>query len=236
MKHRGIYVATGASIGMVYLAAGVALLRWVEQGGAPVWSEGEAPPSVGRILLVQSYLPLAVAAIGLASMAAPFLFLTIWLSHALLIAPARSFRAAYLRRQTRRAIKKADRCISWHALEPLLAQGAGVLILDATLCRPGLVWWTADDLLRDDGLLVMSDDRFAHISHDQLDRRVERLLPQSRFRARYLDTVTGQALLTPLPAAFLETKKFRRAYPHMLVFAIDVQQGRIRVARPIMRP
>ncbi len=247
MKYRMLFVAAGAAIGLCYLAAGALVLQWLGANlsliqiwtglaalGAVVnalvaltWvGDEESRNPTGRILAVQIYLPLAVAGMGVVCICAPLVFLVVWTIDALIVAPIRWSRALYVQRQMRRRMAAAGRCVSWDFLEPLLAQGEGVLIVDSTECQPGVVWWTADALLDDPRLLVLPDDRFARIAHDQLEKGVEVLLPLSHFMAKYLGEGTGQAMLTPLAATFVESKKFLRAYPRIAIFAIDAQQGR----------
>jgi hypothetical protein len=195
---------------------------------ATTWSdEDESGLSARQLLFMQSYLPLTMVLAGLVFFCAPFVFLACWLVNVLCLGPARLAHAAIVQRKMRAHIKDAGRCISWDDLEPILARGEGVLVLDATQCQPGMVWWTDDALLMDPGLLVMADDRFRRVSHEHLDKGVECLLPLSQFFSRYLDAKTGRALLTPLSANFVESRKFLRAYPQIVVFGVDAQQGRI---------
>ncbi len=247
MKYRMVFVAVGAAIGMSYLALGIGLLRWLEchlyviqvwsglavigaavnVGAALAWSDDEAyPESTRRLLLLQSYLPLAVAAAALAALCTPWVLLAAWLVQLTTVTPFRLARACVVRRRIRNRMQAAGRRVAWHTLEPLLMQGAGVLILDATECEPGLVWWTDDDALADPGLLIVTDERLTRVTHDQVDKGVERLLSLSQFVARHLDAETGRALLTPLSVGFVESKKFLRMFPRVAIFAVDRQQGR----------
>lgn len=248
MKYRMVFVAAGAAIGLFYLAAGVVLLQWAGIGplavqtwaaltalGALVnvivavtWSgDDESGLPASRLLLMQTYLPLTMVAAGLVFFCAPFVFVAVWLVNFLCLAPARLAHAALIQRRTHARMKESGRLISWDSLEPRLARGEGVLVVDATECQPGVVWWTEDDLLADPGLLVLADERFRRITHEQLDKGVESLLPLSKFVARFLAGVTGRALLTPLRANFVESRKFLRAYPRAAVFAVDAHSGRV---------
>ncbi len=247
MKYRMVFVATGAVIGLCYLAAGVVVFKWLGASlyliqiwtglaalGAVVnalialtWaSEDETRATTSRLLFVQSYLPLAVAGMGMVCMCAPVVFLAVWTINAFLISPLRWACAMFVQHRLRRRMAAVGRCVSWNSLEPRLARGEGVLIVDGTQCRPGVVWWTADALAADAGLLVLPDERFARVAHDQLEKGVEILLPLSHFVASFLGEETGRAVLTPLGANFVESKKFLRAYPRVAIFAVDAQQGR----------
>ena len=134
--------------------------------------------------------------------------------------------AAFVLRRMRIRMEAAGRWISWNTLESLLARGEGILILDSA-CRPGLVWWTDDPLLADPGLLVMADDRFRRVSHDQLEKGVERLLPQSRFQSRFLDAATGKAAFD---SPNDELRRIGEVPPRIPagaeLFAVNEKQGR----------
>jgi hypothetical protein len=250
MKYRMAFIFSGAALGLAYLVVGAALLHrqslapffvqtWTGLAAvgvvanvliAVVWSPDEDwPDAARRLLLLQLYLPWAIALGALVFACAPAVFLAAWLANALCLGPARLARALVIQRRVRTRIQRAGRWVTWDALEPLLVRGEGVLVLDSTPCRPGLVWWTDDELLADLGLLVMGDDRLCRVKHEDLDQGIERLLPLSRFQERYFDVQHGRALLTPLGATFLESKKFLRAYPLVRVFAVDAFQGRTRV-------
>jgi hypothetical protein len=250
MKCRMAFVASGAALGLAYLLLGATLLQ--RQSFAPffvqtwtglaavglignviiavVWlPDDDWPDSARRLLLLQLYLPWAIAIGAVVFACAPAVFLAAWLANALCFGPARLARALVIQRRVRARIQRAGRWMTWDTLEPLLLRGEGVLVLDSTPCRPGLVWWTDDKRLADMGLLVLADDRLRRVKHEDVDQGMERLLPLSSFQERYFDADQGRALLTPLSAVFLESKKFLRAYPLARVFAVDTLQGRMRI-------
>jgi hypothetical protein len=250
MKYRMAFLASGAVLGLAYLLAGVALLQrqslapflvqtWTGLAAvglvgnvivAVVWTPDEDwRRSARRLLLLQLYLPWAIAIGALVFACAPAVFLAVWLANALCLGPARLARAMVIQRRVRARIQHAGRWVTWDTLESLLLRGEGVLVLDSTPCRPGLVWWTDDERLADVGLLVMADDRLRRVKHEDLDHGIERLLSLSNFQKRYFDAEQGCALLTPLGATFLESKKFLRAYPLVRVFAVDAFLGRLRI-------
>lgn len=109
-------------------------------------------------------------------------------------------------RKFRRMMRKNGRFATIEQLQDKLEAGAGTVIQEAGPKGTYRVWWTDDDVLFL-GKLVQTDDEFIEAFRNGADPFNARCLKE------YLDTASGKAILTSIPAAHVSSQKFMKKFP-----------------------
>jgi hypothetical protein len=113
-------------------------------------------------------------------------------------------------RRFRNRMKSDGRFISLPDLRPKLEAGEGTLIEETGHKGPYRIWWTEDNLLGK-GTPPSADEDFVAIFEGK-DNPFNSLCLRE-----YLDSDSGKAMLTPLPARYAQSGRLARMFPRMQI-------------------
>jgi hypothetical protein len=110
-----------------------------------------------------------------------------------------------------RRMRELGRFISWEELEPRLRSGDGTLVIEQAQKDGVRVWWTEDDIVQQAPVELPAEQELDYLRFGTPHPFVTWCF------SRYLDSDTGQALLTEppfsYPPGFVEAAFFIGKYP-----------------------
>jgi hypothetical protein len=224
MRRKRLFVLYGVVVGLVYAAAGSAMLT----------TAGIKSPVAAVVLMIVLAAAFALyaarvsrtpekpgnAALVIAIPLMPLFMVLGLLAIGALLLPIAVMYPFWLvkhiirDRRFRNALKFQGRSITLDALRPRLNAGEGTLIEDTGQKGPYRIWWTEDDIFSL-GIPVSKKDKDAFVSAFKGKHEFN-----ARCLKEYLADDTGKALLTTMPARYARTEKLASMFPRMKVATV----------------